>query len=55
MQSSTPISPFHKGDKSFLWKRQPKSPVYAGLKDLDFMHMVPVLIFFFDLFVREIV
>lgn len=37
--------PFHKGDKSFLWKCQPKSPsVYAGLKDLDFMQ-----IFCFDL------
>lgn len=45
MQSSTPISPFHKGDKSFLWKRQPKSPsVYAKLWDLDFMQTHPVLI-----------
>lgn len=51
MQSSTPISPFHKGDKSFLWKHQPESPsVYAELKDLDFMQMDSVLIFF-DLFV----
>lgn len=37
MQNSTPISPFHKGDKSFLWKRQPKSPsVYAELKRFGF-------------------
>lgn len=36
MQSSTPISPFHKGDKSFLWKPQPESSVYAELKRFGF-------------------
>lgn len=41
--------PFHKGDKGFLWKCQPKSPsVYAGLKDLDFMQMI---LFWFKFFV----
>lgn len=46
--------PFHKGDKSFLWKRQPKSPsVYAELKDLDFMQMDSVLIFLISLFKRQ--
>lgn len=50
MQSSTPISPFHKGDKSFLWKRQPKSSnllFMQSSKGLDFMQMNSVLIFFF--------
>lgn len=45
MQNSTPISPFHNGTESFLWKRQPKSPsVYAEPNDLDAMQINSVLI-----------
>lgn len=45
MQNSTPISPFHNGAESFLWKLQPKSPsVYAEPNDLDAMQINSVLI-----------
>lgn len=56
MQSSTPISPFHKGDKSFLWKRQPKSSsVYAELKRFGFYANEFCFDFFFliSLFKRQ--
>lgn len=43
--NSTPISPFHNGTESFLWKLQPKSPsVYAEPNDLDAMQINSVLI-----------
>lgn len=54
MQSSTPTSPSHKGDKSFLWQCPPESPsVYAELKDLDFMQMASGFIYLFNILFKR--